>query len=106
VLATARSMRSRLSAAAPLGVQAPDRVEDLARHGHVERAHRFVEHHEARAGDERARDGHALALAAGELAGVTLRQGGIEPHVGEHRVQSRASRGPVHALHDQRLDAR
>ena len=42
-------------------------VQDLRADRHVERGHRLVQHHELRRERERARDGDALALAAGEL---------------------------------------
>ena len=45
-------------------------VDDLAARLLVERGGRLVGQHHGRLGDQRARDRHALALAAGELLGL------------------------------------
>ena len=50
--------------------------EDLADHLGVERARRFVEQEDLRVHGQRAGDGHALLLAAGELAGLGVDIGG------------------------------
>ncbi len=57
---------------AHLGVQAPQQGEDFPRALAVEVAGRLVGDDDRGVGDEGARDGHALLLAAGELVGVVL----------------------------------
>jgi hypothetical protein len=53
-------------------------------HRHVERAHGLVRHDEARARDEGARNGDALALAAREFVRVLAEVGGAQAHLGQH----------------------
>jgi hypothetical protein len=48
-------------------LQLADQLQDLLLHRHVERGHRLVGDHEGRPPCDGAGDGHALALAAGEL---------------------------------------
>jgi hypothetical protein len=48
-------------------------VDDLRLDRHVERRHGLVAHDEARLDGERARDAHALALAAGEFVRIAAR---------------------------------
>ena len=56
-------------------------VEHLCLHRHVERAHRFVGHDQLRPRDEGARDGDALALAAGKFVGILAHKRPRQAHV-------------------------
>ena len=56
---------------APLG-EAADDAQHLARQFRVQRARRLVEAQHVRLQGQRPRDGHALLLPAGELAGVAV----------------------------------
>ncbi|EAQ14544.1 hypothetical protein RB2654_17781 [Rhodobacterales bacterium HTCC2654] len=67
-----------------LGLKPRDEVEDLGADRHVERRDRLVQHDQFGARDERARDGDALTLAAGEFVNVTAHRIGGEAHVPEH----------------------
>ena len=53
-------------------LQVAQQIDDLRLHRHVERAGRLVEHDELRLQHHGARDGDALALAAGELVRVAV----------------------------------
>ena len=55
-----------------LVVEAPQPRAELLAHRGVERAERLVEQQHARLDRERAGQGHALALAAGELRGIAV----------------------------------
>ncbi|MDT4850998.1 hypothetical protein FQZ97_851660 [compost metagenome] len=68
---------------AELLLQVLHEVEHLGLHRDVERAHGLVGHDELGARDECARDGDALALAAGELVRVLVEVGGAQAHGGE-----------------------
>src|SRR3979490_528645 len=57
---------------APRGVQRYKHVEDLATGGAVEIPRWLVSKDDVRVGDQRASDGHALLLPAGELGGAVL----------------------------------
>ena len=59
-------------------------VEDLHPHGDVERADRFVGHEQCGPRSDRACDGNALLLAAGELVRVAPPPLGVEPDCREH----------------------
>src|SRR5512145_2342925 len=61
----------------------------------VEVAGRLVREHARRLGDERAREGAALALAARELAGLVL-EARAEADFGEDLLGARARRGLIH----------
>ena len=63
---------------------------DLDAGARVERAGRLVRQDELRIVDQRARDGHALLLSAGELARLV-----IDAVRQAHRVQRRHARGRV-----------
>ena len=65
---------------AELLLQVLHEVEHLGLHRHIERAHRLVGHDELGPGDEGARDGDALALAAGELVRVLVQVGAAQAH--------------------------
>ncbi len=54
------------------GLEILEQVEHLGLHADVERRHRLVADHQARIEDERAGDGDALALSAGELVRPAL----------------------------------
>src|SRR5690606_8596931 len=58
-------------------------VEDLPAYGHVERADGLVGDEHGGTGGERAGDGDALALPAGELVGVAFGGGGRQPDLVE-----------------------
>ncbi len=55
-------------------VDATQQVEDLRRRGGVERAGGLIAQHDGRIVGQRPCDGHALLLAAGQLAGVAVGQ--------------------------------
>ncbi len=59
-------------------------VQHLGLHGDVECAHGLVGDDQARARDERARNGNALALAAGELVRVFSQVVGAQPDLLQH----------------------
>ena len=59
-------------------------VEYLRLHRDIERADRFVGHHQAGAGDEGAGHGNPLALAAGELMGKLVEVAGAQAHRLQH----------------------
>ena len=61
-------------------LQVGEEIEDLRLDRDVERRQRLVRHDEARGADRGARDGDALALAAGELVRVATRHRGVEAH--------------------------
>src|ERR1035437_4394824 len=61
-------------------LKTPEHIEDLGPDRDVERRDRLVEHHETRLGCEGARDGHALPLAARELARMAGKGRGGQPH--------------------------
>ena len=69
---------------AELAPELVEQVEDLRLHGDVERGGRLVADHDARPQHERARDGDALALPAGELLGEPRRHLRREADAGEH----------------------
>ncbi len=54
--------------------QALDVVEDLGLARHVERGQRLVHQQDARLGEQRAADGHALLLPARERRGLAAQQ--------------------------------
>gem|GEM_PF-1962577 len=56
-----------------------EEADDVRLHGDVERARGLVGNDQGRREGQRAGDGHALALAAGELRGVAAREIGGEP---------------------------
>ncbi len=56
------------------------RLRSLGADRDVQRARRFVRHHQVRVEGQGARDGHPLALTAGQLAGQGVRQGTREAH--------------------------
>ena len=72
-------------------------LEHLADHLRVERARRLVKEHDLRLHHERADDGHALLLAAGELDGVGLRAV-AEPDALEKRMCLLLGLGLRHVL--------
>ena len=55
-------------------------VENLGAHRKVERTGGLVEHHQARTGDQRARQRHPLQLPARELCRIALQQAFVEAH--------------------------
>ena len=70
-------------------VQPPQPHAQLLAHGRVERAERLVEQQHARLDGERARERHALALAAGELRRIAVGEA-VELHEREQLVDARA----------------
>ena len=82
---TARSWLTKIVVSAALAAHAREEVEDLGLHRDVERRGRLVEQQSARRQDQRARDRHALALAAGELMRIAEAMARIEADVGERR---------------------
>ena len=78
-----------------LGPQAPQQVEDVGLHGHVERRQDLVAEQKLRLGDQGARDGDALPLAARELVGIAACIAGIEAHVVEDDRDAVANRAAV-----------
>jgi hypothetical protein len=60
------------------GLQVAQQVDDLRLHAHVERRGRLVEHDEARLEHHGARNGDALALAAGKFMRIAEARFGIE----------------------------
>ncbi len=63
-----------------LRLEVAQEVEDLRADGHVERGHGLVQHDQPGRQRERARDGDALTLAAGELVGEQLGGALRQPH--------------------------
>ena len=72
-------------------LQVAQQVDDLRTDGDIERADGFVQHEKFGAERNGARDVDALALAAGELVGITAERGGIKADLSEKFVE-RASR--------------
>ena len=66
------------------GLKFPQQVEDLRLHRHVQGTGGLVQHHEPGPQNQRARHRHPLALAAGELVGVAVGHGGVQPHLLQH----------------------
>jgi hypothetical protein len=66
-------------------------------------ADRFVEHDEARLGDEGARDRNPLSLASRKLTRKALRESAIEANAFQHRFDAASALGVTDAEHDQRL---
>ena len=73
-------------------VQPPQPHAQLLADGRVERAERLVEQQHARLDCERARERHALALAARELRGIAVGEA-VELHEREQLVHARADLG-------------
>ena len=73
-------------------LQVAQQIDDLRLHAHVERAGRLVQHHELRLQHHGARDGDALALAAGELVRIAVLRVGIEADLLQRRADARAPR--------------
>ncbi len=67
-------------------------VDDLRLDRDVERGDRLVAHDEGRLHRQRARDAHALALAAGEFVRVALRHVLEQPHLRQQLRHLRARR--------------
>ena len=63
-----------------LALQLVEQAQYLRLHGDVERGHGLIKHHEIGLNDHGAGDGHALALAPGELAGTAGSHGRIQRH--------------------------
>ena len=64
-----------------VGAQLGQQFEDIRLDRHVERREHLVADQQLRIGDQRARDGDALALAAGQFVGETPRIGTIEADI-------------------------
>ena len=77
---------------AGLTAQALEIGQDLALAGLVERGQRLVEQEQARAGEQRPADRHALPLAARERAGPALEQGPDAKQL-HHLVEAAAALG-------------
>ena len=75
-----------------LVVQPPQPGAQLLAHAGVERAERLVEEQHVRLDGERAGERHALALAAGELGGIALRQAGELDELEQLVARARRSR--------------
>jgi hypothetical protein len=67
----------------PLLPQPVQQGDDLRLDGKIKRRGRLVEEHEGRLGDERARDGDALTLPAGELVRIAEAMLGAEADIGK-----------------------
>ena len=59
-------------------LQLAQQLQHLGLHRYVQRRYRLVGHQHLQR--QRARDAHALALAAGELIGVAVEGGWLQPH--------------------------
>src|SRR5204863_8954892 len=81
-------------------LQVAQQVDDLRLHAHVQRRGRLVEHNEPRLQDERAGDGDALALAAGEFVRIARAGRRIEPDLDELLVDHAAAFGLAGVLVD------
>ena len=68
-----------------LALQAHQQVEHLRLHRHVERRGGFIEQHDLRIGDQRARHRHPLALATGNLVRIAKPERGVEADFLERR---------------------
>ena len=82
--------------ARPRGVEVVEQVQDLVAQAHVDARRRLVHQQQLGLAEQRARDEHALLLAAGQLADVAVGEvADVEPreHVGDLR---RARRGSAH----------
>jgi hypothetical protein len=79
---------------AEIVLQVLQQVEHLGLHRDVQRAHRLVEHQHLGVQRQAARDGHALALAAGELVRV-LAEGRPSRPTFSSRARARCSRSAV-----------
>jgi hypothetical protein len=62
-----------------LALQLVEQLQDLRLHGHVERRHGLVEHQHFGIEHQGPRDGHPLALAAGQRARAAAMQGFRQP---------------------------
>ncbi len=82
-------MNSMVSA--ELAPQLQEQVDDLRLDRHVERGDRLVADQHVGLHGQRARDGDALALPAGELVRIALGEIGVEPD--RARANRRHSRG-------------
>ena len=88
-----RVVRDHHDGLVELHVEPPEQLEHLVRALRVELAGRLVEQDERRVGDDGARDGDALLLAARELARVVVQPVG-EPDDAERDAPS-ARRAPL-----------
>ena len=98
-------MRNEQIGEVATALQVAQQIDDLRLDRHVQGRRRLVEHHEARIERHRARNGDALALAAGELVRIAIERRWIEPGVGERAFHDAAPLGGVHLrpLRDQPL---
>ena len=83
-----RVVRHEHQRAAALAVDRDEQLDDLAARGAVEVAGRLVGQHDRRIVGQRARDRHALLLAAGQLRRVVM-AAIRQPDVGEQRSRAR-----------------
>jgi hypothetical protein len=92
---------------AQLALQVEHEVDDLRLDRHVQRRDRLVGHHHLGVERQRAGDGDALALAAGELVGIALRVVGRQAHLFEQPAHPGLRLGAAgDAVHQERLHDR
>ena len=90
-------------AAPPL--QVAQEVDDLPLHGEIERRGRLVEQDELRVEHQRAGDGDALPLPAGEFVREAVQRVRVEPDIGERAADALVALAAVaaDAVHDRGL---
>jgi hypothetical protein len=88
-------VRDEQVAEAQLALQFHEKGQDLRLDGNVERGDRLVADHEVGADGERAGDRHSLPLAAGQLAGLALRERRRQGDEVEQLADPRSARGAV-----------
>ena len=84
----------------PLLLELDEEVEHARLDRDVERRGGLVGDDHGRLGAERAGDGDALALAAGELVWQAIERGGVEPHALQERGRAGAGLAAAHARVD------
>ena len=102
---TARLWLTKIRLVPRSRLHAREQLEDLRLDRHVQRAHRLVTHQQPRRQDHGARDGHALALPAGQRGTPARGKRGIESDVDQHRRDVPCAFGSIHgrAQRTQRL---
>jgi len=79
------------------GVQLLEQPDDALARGRVQVARGLVREHDRRSFDQRAGDGHALHLSAGELRGLVLQAVGEADALSMRSARSRRARAPTPA---------
>ena len=93
-------VRDQQHAEAALRAQPPDQGVELGLAREVDAAHRLVEHQQSRRADQRARQHHALQLAAGQLGQLAVAQR-LGADLAQHALEVCLVRAPAE-LHEAR----